>query len=364
LKSNFCKTCGTDLTNEPFSLRTVRRVIDFTPPPPVHREYQQYSCTCPHCKQSQTADFPADVTAPVQYGNNVHALVSYFSTSQFIPFKRLTELLSELFHISMSQGTVRNILNRSARRSMPVFNQIKQIIGKSYVLGSDETSVLVNGKKWWIWIWQTVTETFISVSKSRGYQSILDQFKNGFPNATLVSDRWAAQLKTVAFNHQICLAHLLRDIIFVEEIETSEFIGLLKSFVLDIFKHKREMTVIPPEDSEITKSFENRLNDLIAMTIFENGHPHAHKFQKALIKVRGYILPCIYHPDIPPDNNGSERGIRNIKVKQKVSGQFKSGQEDFCILRSVIDTLSKRGHSVFDMLCQIMTLRPQPTAAT
>ncbi len=138
-------------------------------------------------------------------------------------------------------------------------------------------------------------------------------------------------------------------------------IRIYETLILDVFLFKREMIESPPDGSDDTACFEDRLNKILAQVISEKDHPHAYKFQKSLIKVRGYILPCIYDFEIPPDNNGSERGIRNVRVKQKVSGQFKSGQHVFCILRSVIDTLIKRGHSVFDMLCQIMTLRPPVT---
>lgn len=359
LKSEFCSVCGSSLANAEFTLNSTRRVIDWTPPPPTHHEYRQYSCTCGKCNHVQTADYPSNVTAPIQYGSNVHAVVSYLSAYQYTPFKRMTQLMSDLLGLPMSQGTIRNILRRSAQRAILIYNEIKANIQSASVIGSDETGVAVNGKKWWVWIWQTTTDSYISISKTRGYKAITEQFEKGFPKAVLVSDRWAAQLKTTAFNHQICLAHLLRDIIFVEETEKSEFIEMLKSFVLDIFEYKRNQTEVSAENFAVTESFENRLNRILALTIFGKKHPHAHKFQRALLKVRGNILPCIYDPDIPPDNNGSERGIRNIKVKQKVSGQFKSGHEDFCILRSVIDTLIKRGHPLFKMLSQIMALPPK-----
>ena len=77
-----------------------------------------------------------------------------------------------------------------------------------------------------------------------------------------------------------------------------------------------------------------------------------------MIKYRNYLLPCLYNLDIPPDNNGSERAIRNVKVKQKVSGQFKTGQSAFCIIRSVIDTLLKRKLEVLPYLNQIIKLQP------
>ena len=77
-----------------------------------------------------------------------------------------------------------------------------------------------------------------------------------------------------------------------------------------------------------------------------------------MIKHRNHIMPCLYNFDIPPHNNGSERAIRNIKVKQKISGQFKSGQNAACIIRSVIDTLRKRGVEIIPWLNLIIKLQP------
>jgi len=55
------------------------------------------------------------------------------------------------------------------------------------------------------------------------------------------------------------------------------------------------------------------------------------------------------------DDNGSERAIRNVKVKQKISGQFKilSAAENFAILRSIIDTAIKNNQNVLNALSVI-----------
>ena len=66
----------------------------------------------------------------------------------------------------------------------------------------------------------------------------------------------------------------------------------------------------------------------------------------------------MYYHEVPPDNNGSERAIRNVKVKQKISGQFKSftGAKTFAILRSVIDTAIKNNLNPLHSLSQINTI--------
>src|SRR6266487_5231891 len=100
-----------------------------------------------------------------------------------------------------------------------------------------------------------------------------------------------------------------------------------------------------------------RLDELLHFTLSKN-HGKAKTLQKNLLKYQQYILYFLYHPKVPPDNNGAERAIRNIKVKQKISGQFKSdrGVGGFAILRSVIDTTIKSGQNVLNALSLIAKL--------
>ncbi|MCK4345552.1 MAG: transposase [Bacteroidales bacterium] len=90
----------------------------------------------------------------------------------------------------------------------------------------------------------------------------------------------------------------------------------------------------------------------------DKNHKELVTFQNRLIKYREFIFTFLYHPKVPPDNNASERAIRNIKVKQKVSGQFKSpnGAFGFAVLRSVTDTIIKSNQNVLNSLKIIANL--------
>jgi len=105
------------------------------------------------------------------------------------------------------------------------------------------------------------------------------------------------------------------------------------------------------------KFIERRLDKLLNYSL-----PIEHKelitFQNRLIKYRDYIFTFLYNPRVPPDNNSSERAIRNIKVKQKVSGQFKSlnGAFIFAVLRSITDTIIKNDQNVLSSLNVIANL--------
>ena len=359
LKSNFCAKCGSIIKNETFKLKAKRQVVEVPIPKPIVEEYQQYACTCSTCEHIQVADFPKNVSAPIQYGSSVETLVSYYSVYQYVPFKRLQNMFAHVFSLPLSQGSVANILERVAQKSTVFYAKIKEEITTAKVVGSDETGVKVNGKNQWVWVWQNASNTYIETSENRGFETINRVFENGLPNSTLISDRWAAQLKTITFDNQICLAHLIRDATYLIELEKHDFSTVFKDLLVDIFEHKR--TILTNQkaykvESIEAKALETKLNLALSIIINPLKHPKTHTFQKSMLKNRNFILPCIYDLDIPPDNNGSERAIRNIKVKQKISGQFMSGQDYFCIIRSVIDTLIKRECEIFPSLAQIFAI--------
>jgi transposase len=132
--------------------------------------------------------------------------------------------------------------------------------------------------------------------------------------------------------------------------------------MVDVFSIRKQLVQIKTPykiDPKEAKIVEKRLNDLLSISIDKEKYPNTVTFQASMIKNRNYLLPCLYNLDIPPDNNGSERAIRNIKVKQKVSGQFESGQNNFCIIRSIIDTLTKKGVEILPFLNQIIKLQPE-----
>jgi len=117
------------------------------------------------------------------------------------------------------------------------------------------------------------------------------------------------------------------------------------------------------KDHPQTIEIEQQLDALLAQIICEQNASKTKSFKKSMAKYRQFIFPFLYDPLVTYDNNASERGIRNVKVKLKVSGQFKTGQEHYCILRSIIDTTIKNGQSVFDAVAAIAHIPSPPKAA-
>lgn len=362
LLSKYCCKCGEELKQKDQRLISTRQVIEVPPIQPLYIEYQQYGCECTKCGNLQKANFPKGVNAPIQYGASVVALVSYFNIFQYIPYLRTKLMFENVFNIPISEGSIQNLLNRVAQKSKPVYDNILKHIQQSTYAGSDETSAKVNGDKWWIWVWQNVKNTYIAASKSRGFETVKQIIGNSLSHITLGSDRWAAQLKLKTKFKQICVAHLLRDLVYLNEIESLDWTNHFESLLAHALslRQKAENHSRPFQRNErVIYKLNNRLNRLLIRNIDKQKYPKTHTFQKSMLKNRNYLFTFLYDLNVPPDNNASERAIRNIKVKQKVSGQFKSGQNTFSIIRSVIDTFKKRDLNILQNLQLIANFVPE-----
>lgn len=339
-----CPQCGRIHAEESYEFSGKRQVIDI----PVikatvseHRIFKS-ACTCGHVA---TADYPAGVTAPVQYGNNLIALTAYLSSRQYVPYNRISELIKSITNISMSEGTVYNLLNKAANMVLPVYEGIKEEIAKAGTIGTDETGVKVTMNKFWAWTWQTVQATYITISPSRGFATVIQAFPDGFPHSTLVSDSWGAQLKTPAKRHQLCLAHLFRELNFFQELYHLQWATDMKDILSRAIELKNRMNPRqydqPLEERDALLDEFDRLIDQELPDKYSKIFP----FQKRLKKRKQQVFNFLFYPQVPYENNASERAIRNVKIKQKVSGGFRSyrGAEIFAILRSVVDTIIKKG---------------------
>jgi len=167
-----------------------------------------------------------------------------------------------------------------------------------------------------------------------------------------VHDCWASHFNTKALAHQICIAHLLRDANYLNELYSHKWSRAVKLLLQIALNLEKQMNIQDyynhnPRRQQVEKRMEYLLDFNLPLDKKE-----LVRFQRRLKKYRDCIFTFLHRPEVPPDNNSSERAIRNIKVKQKVSGLFRSakGAHNFAVLRSITDTVLKNQQNVLDSL--------------
>ncbi len=172
---------------------------------------------CPLCGEAKEGKFPESVKSYVQYGTNLEALTVAFNTVGAVSIKRIHEILGSVFGIPLSTGTIKNMVTRCAEKVSPVLEKIKSKLIGSEIVHFDETGTRADGKTCWVHNASNALFTYLTISEKRGYDGmkemgILPEF-----NGIAVHDCWAPYWKFNNMGHQLCCAHLLRELNGIEE---------------------------------------------------------------------------------------------------------------------------------------------------
>ena len=356
---NSCKQCGFDLSSVIAKLKERRQVLDLDLQDTNTKitEYQSYSKECSNCGYNNHDNTYPDLVAPhISYGKNIMAIVSYLSVVHYLSYNRIVSAFATLYKINISEGGVDRLLKKASKLSQ---NEIQKIVSQleiSTKVGIDETGAKVNGARNWHWAFQNDTCTYIVANESRGTKVIDENFTDGFVNAIVIHDNFSSYSSLISQGEQLCLAHKLRDLKYAIDCDETEVMKdmqlLLREAMLD---HKEDLL---QSQREILKKEYLKIFDML-LEVDAIPKSETQKQLNSFKKARDKIFTFLLHANIPADNNGSERAIRNIKVKLKVSGQFKSlqGAKDYASLRSVVDTARKRGMNEFETIRDVVSGR-------
>lgn len=356
-----CPVCGQPLDPCGISVCERRQVIDIPLPVLKHiKEYVQHQVTC-SCGHRVKGIFPDEARATVCFGENIQALVAYLSTTQVIPMKRMTDILGNMFGIEMSQGSVSNILNDMRKRAKRPYEEIRKAIEQAEVTGADETGMRVNGETDWMWTFQTSLVTFLHAAESRKKEVVDGLFPGGLPKTILVTDRLISYFNLNVADHQVCLAHLLRNTTFFEQLLPESdwpkrMLELLRGAI-----HQRKTEYTGKEHEEKYKAdFDKLIAEEVEIEDEERRRLFA-TFRRGLDKHREHIFLFISHHNVPYDNNASERALRPVKTKMKVSGQFRSedGAKNYATLMTIAETAKKNGQNPFFALRELAHYHPE-----
>jgi transposase len=365
-----CASCGKSLDTVEVEEYDRRQVLDV---PPIKIEVTEYRAeikTCPCCHKKQQAPFLDEVKEPIRYGKRLEALMMYWHHYQLIPYDRVVEMLEDLCDHSMSEGTIANMTRRLSKKLENTEEQIKQRILQSYAVNMDETGMEQNKQLEWLHVYSTDQYTYYSVHEKRGSEAMNEiDFLPEF-QGTAVHDAWRSYFLYTDCTHALCNAHLLRELTFLFEHEKQEWAGELRSLFREMkvqVDQKRNLGLGLGE-AKIT-DLENRFDEIVqrgcelnppaTKEVKKKGRTKqspARNLLDRLIRYRSSILLFLRDPQIPFDNNQAERDVRMMKVKQKISGTFRSpeGAKAFCRIRGFISTVKKQGMRVLESIQQAL----------
>ena len=350
-----CSGCGNEHFINKNNILEQRQVIDIPEIKPFVTEYQQKTAICNHCGKRNIGEFPNNIAPNVQIGEKTTCLLGYLNVSHNISYERLTQIFNTVFNFEISKGTIDNKLKKLSKNLQPEYENILENLKKSDVIGSDETGIRINGKNAYQWTFQNELNTFYTSSLSRAFKVVEDTIGRYF-NGSWVSDRFGSQLKIKA-DHQFCLVHLIRECKYIIQVEDSRWARDLKDFFQRSIKFRRKYDNFDTLDVEIFRGI-FRLKEELDQ-IFANPPPQKEesRLYRQLYLKRKELTHFLDNPEVPFDNNGSERALRNRVIHQKVSGGFRSfaGAKAHDIIASIIETAKKQGKNILDTIFTLST---------
>jgi transposase len=374
-----CACCGKNISCVNANDYERRQVYDIPPIQMIVTEHLSEIKNCPKCNTVNKATFPEGVNQPVQYGTRVQTFAAYFTQQQLLPYARTTQIFQDLFGHQLSQSFLVNNNKRLAQQLQPFIKELKEKLLHQPVLHADETGYYYNGDRNWLHTLCTENHTLYMPHKVRGKlgidaMGILPDFKG-----TLIHDFWKPYNK-YSCNHALCNVHHLRELTFCEEVLNCTWAGKMKQFLL---KHLQKVNSIKAAGARcFTKGqlqyVHKKYDELITegkqlypppeKVVGKRGptkKSKPHNLLDRFVDFKSGVLAFILDFSIPFGNNIAEQSIRMMKVKQKISGCFRSEQcaKDFADTRSYIATMQKQGYSIFQALENAISDNPSKLLA-
>jgi transposase len=373
-----CAGCGASLATVPVKDILARQVVDIPPIDRVVSEHQVEVKGCPRCGQVNQGSFPPEANTLVQYGPRLKGIMVYLMDGQLLPSKRVCEVLQDLVGVKVSEGTLYTARGQCFEALAPIEQGIQVAIEETAVVHFDETGLRVNQRLWWLHVASTQGLTYYFVHPKRGQvamdeMGILPEFR-GYA----VHDGWTSYQRYDC-QHVLCNAHHLRELQYIWE-QYGQAWAFQMSLLLATIHHWVKAVKAQGETALPTlelAAFEARYQAILDQGFADNplpptpqtkpkkrGRPKRSPPRNLLERLythQASVLGFMHDFTLPFDNNQAERDLRMMKLKQKISGSFRSeaGARQFCRIRGYLATLRKQGLNVLDALLDVFTGHPQ-----
>jgi transposase len=336
-----------------------RQVVDIPKPVVQVTEHRAHSCGCPVCGTETQAAFPDGVTAAAQYGATVEALVVYLQAWQLIPEDRLAELMGDVFGVDLATSTIAAMGQRKAQALAGLAEHIEQQVKHAAVKHLDETGYRIAGVRQWLHVASTWLLTCYCTSSQRG--AMLAGVRG-----IIVHDFWRPYLTLTGVTHALCNAHHLRELKALIDIEQELWARAMHRFLRQAchaanLAHARRRSLRPAFLAWLSArygrivaqglAFHESQSPLAATGRKRRGRPRRRTGHNLLVRLHAHkddVLRFLHDPSVPFTNNQAERDLGMMKVRQKISGGFRTNTDaqTFATLRTVLSTARKQGWNI------------------
>ena len=354
-----CRACGNNLEGVSPSGHERRVQVDIvfeTRELTVEAEVK----TCPRCRTETRGRFPEDMPGPLQYGHGIVAFATHLLAAQMLSLKRATQTLKALTGRAIAEATLPAWLTRLHNALAGWETAAIERLLAMPVLHADETGLRIKGKTHWLHSVSAGNLTLKHVHRKRGREALRDIDIVPRYGGVLVHDRWASYFAYDHCEHALCGSHLLRDLRFIEDAHGHAWAKRLRTLLLNTCRRVREhpdkalsapdykavrtryRTLLTQAKRELPKTppRQTKRRGRIAKSDAENLH-------EALVKYETEALRFARDPDVPFTNNRAERDIRMAKVKQKVSGCFRTPHYAavYCRISGYLQSMACQGYN-------------------
>lgn len=343
-----CGHCGADVSGAAQRCRHRYDHIDLPPIRPVVIRVEIFGGRCGGCGHRYRAEAPAGMPPGTPFGPGIRSLLMYLHHSHHVGFERLSRMLRELFGLTISEGAIAKVFQRMGGDLDAAYKAIQAKLLSARIIASDETTTRVDGATHWQWVFLSDKAVLHKIAPSRA-RTVADEVLGGHKPDVWISDRYAGQ-QELGRSHQVCLAHVLRDVQYAIDSGDTIFAPKIRDhlrWAIGVGKRRSRL-----KDSTLAvyaAKADDKLDRLVAGPI---AHPAGKVLNKQIKAWRTKFFVFMTDREVPATNNISEREIRPSVVFRKVTNGFRSnwGAQIHAGYRSITGTARLSGQPALEAI--------------
>ncbi len=330
----------------------------------IAKEYRFYQ------DENGKYNVPKEFQTDVQYGSEIKTLCAILNTQGVVAIDRLTDFVSSISHgkLNISNGSIVNFIKELKEKSAPIITNLQEKILNSTLMYTDATNARCNNKNVFVRNYSTETYTLLKATKTKSMKDINETGILPKYTGNLVHDH-ETSIYNYGNKHAECNVHIGRYLKRNLEETENKWSKDMRWFLNSLNEYRKRL-ILKGDDKLPEEKLEKY--SLIYDRLLTEGYEQNKKIKsqyykkeekKLLNRMKKYKenhLMFLYDFSMPFDNNLSERELRHVKTKQKISGHFKSmdGLQGYLDIKSIIITCQKIGKNFYEFIKSIFENTP------